>query len=193
MSAESAGAVADRALLERVDALVTGGYIDAERAEETAAAVPAARQRVLDWLRITSTEGDWRRFERLAGLALHLHPEGLGPILATVLAARPAGPAGVNTEDLVDLLGELRAPEGVAAVAALVRERKSTDGPYFTFCVKALQTLGEIGTPEAVGFLRGIATGDPTAWPDPLRWHAAEELGIEDKLGFDEDRMLGGS
>lgn len=26
----------------------------------------------------------------------------------------------------------------------------------------------------------------------PLRWHAAEELGIEDELGFDEDEMLGG-
>ncbi|MBW8801669.1 MAG: hypothetical protein JF597_51500 [Streptomyces sp.] len=50
-------------------------------------------------------------------------------------------PAGVNTEDLVDLLGELRAPEGGEPVAALVRERKSTDGPYFTFCVNALQTL----------------------------------------------------
>lgn len=149
------------------------------------------RQRVLDWLRITSTEGDWRRFERLAALALHLHPEGLGPILATVLATQPPG---VNTEDLVDLLGELRAPEGVEPVAALVRERKSADGPYFTFCVKAaLQSLGKIGTPEALGFLRSIATGDPAAWPDPLRRHAAEELGIEDELGFDEDRMRGGS
>ncbi|MGW1627501.1 HEAT repeat domain-containing protein [Streptomyces sp. NPDC002172] len=129
---------------------------------------------VLDWLRITSAEGDWRRFERLAALALYLPSEGLGPVLATVLAERPAG---VNTEDLVDLLGELRAPEGVEPVAALVRERKSTDGPHFTFCVEALQSLGEIGTHEAVGFLRGIATGDPAVWTDPLRWHAAEELG----------------
>ncbi|WP_369223072.1 HEAT repeat domain-containing protein [Streptomyces sp. R39] len=176
--------------LERVDSLVTGGYVGAERAEEAVAAVPAARQRVLGWLRITSAEGDWRRFERLTALALHIHPEGLGPILATVLATQPPG---VNTEDLVDLLGELRAPEGVEPVAALVRERTSADGPYFTFCVKAIQALGEIGTPDAVDFLRGIATGDPAAWPDPLRWHAAEELGIEDELGFDEDRMLGGS
>ncbi|MEV7978365.1 HEAT repeat domain-containing protein [Streptomyces sp. NPDC086519] len=176
--------------LERVDSLVAGGYIGAERAEDAAAAVPAARQHVLDWLRITSAEGDWRRFERFAALALHIHPEGLGPILATVLATRPPG---VNTEDLVDLLGELRAPEGVEPVAALVRERTSTDGPYFTFCVKAIRALGEIGTPDAADFLRGIATGDPAAWPDLLRRHAAEELGIEDELGFDEDRILGGS
>ena len=83
--------------LERVDSLVTGGYIGARRAEETAAAVPAARERVLDRLRIASDEGNWRRFERLAALALHLHPEGLGPLLAAVLVSRPAG---VNTEDL---------------------------------------------------------------------------------------------
>ncbi|MEU9456354.1 HEAT repeat domain-containing protein [Streptomyces sp. NPDC048277] len=185
-----AGSAADLALLERVDSLVIGGYISAERAEEAAAAVPVARERILGWLRITSAEGDWRRFERLAGLALHLHREGLGPILAGVLTARPTD---VNAEDLVDLLGALRAPEGAAPVAALVRERKTTDGPFFTFCVKAIQTLGEIGTPEAADFLRGIATGDPDTWPDPLRWHAAEELGIEDELGFDEDQMLGGS
>lgn len=115
-----------------------------------------------------------------------------GPCGAT--AAEPTGGGAVQGPgNVCRLLGELRAPEGVEPVAALVRVRKSTDGPYFTFCVKALQSLGQIGTPEAVGFLRGIATGDPAVWPDPLRWHAAEELGIEDELGFDEDRMLGGS
>lgn len=52
--------------------------------------------------------------------------------------------------------------------------------------------LAEIGTPDALRLLRGIATSAPGEWPDPLRWHAAEELGIEDELGFDEDAMLGG-
>lgn len=33
----------------------------------------------------------------------------------------------------------------------------------------------------------------PGAWPDSLRRHAAEELGIEDELGFDEDDMFGGA
>ncbi|MFK0104706.1 hypothetical protein [Streptomyces sp. NPDC091217] len=58
--------------LKRMDSLVVGGYIGAERAEETADAVPAAWQRVLDR----------RRFERLAAPAPHLHPDGLGPVLA---------------------------------------------------------------------------------------------------------------
>ncbi|MEU2426077.1 hypothetical protein ABZ619_34575 [Streptomyces sp. NPDC007851] len=53
--------------LELVDSLATGGYIGAQRAEETAAAVPAVRERVLDWLRVTSAEGDWRRFESSGG------------------------------------------------------------------------------------------------------------------------------
>ncbi|WP_053743392.1 HEAT repeat domain-containing protein [Streptomyces sp. NRRL WC-3618] len=70
--------------------------------------------------------------------------------------------------------------------------RKDSDGPLYALCVKAIQSLGEIGTPEANRFLKGIATSEPSVWPAPLRWHAAEELGIEDELGFDEDEMLGG-
>jgi hypothetical protein len=98
----------------------------------------------------------------------------------------------VNREDLVDMLGELRAPEGVDAISALIRERKRSDGPFFPLCVKGVQSLGEIGTPDALALLRGIAMSTPDEWPDPLRWHAAEQLGIEDELGFDEDEMLGG-
>ncbi|MFF3408325.1 HEAT repeat domain-containing protein [Streptomyces sp. NPDC002742] len=170
--------------------LIAGrGHIGRERAEEWAAAVPGSRTRILDWLRLASDSGDWRRFERLAGVAVHLRPEGLAPILAAVLAS---GARGVNAEDLVDMLGELRAPEAVDVIGALVRERKGSDGPFFPLCVKGVQSLGEIGTPEALALLRGIATSTPEEWPGPLRWHAAEQLGIEDELGFDEDMMLGG-
>ncbi|MER5470451.1 HEAT repeat domain-containing protein [Streptomyces sp. NPDC002685] len=170
--------------------LIAGqGYVGRERAAEWAAAVPESRTRILDWLRCASDSGDWRRFERLAGAAVHLRPEGLAPTLAAVLAS---GAQGVNAEDLVDMLGELRAPEAVDAISALVRERKGSDGPFFPLCVKGVQSLGEIGTPDALVFLRGIATSAPDEWPDPLRWHAAEQLGIEEELGFDEDEMLGG-
>ncbi|WP_267889930.1 hypothetical protein [Streptomyces sp. NRRL WC-3618] len=41
---------------------------------------------------------------------MHLHPDGLASILASALAS---GVPGVNAEDLVDMLGELRAPEAV--------------------------------------------------------------------------------
>lgn len=154
-----------------------------------AAAVPESRTRILDWLRNLSGDGDWRRFERLAGVAVHLHPEGLAPILVSVLAS---GEPGVNAEDLVDMLGELRASEAVEAISSLVRGRKDSDGPTYALCVKGIESLGEIGTPEANRFLKDIATSEPSAWPARLRWHAAEQLGIEDELGFDEDEVLGG-
>ncbi|MFD7765514.1 hypothetical protein [Streptomyces sp. NPDC059787] len=180
-----------KALMERADSLVAGrGYVGRECAEDVVAEVPEVRTRILGWLRTVSEAEDWRRFERLAGVAVHLRPDGLAPLLASVLASRPLG---VNTEDLVDMLGELRAPEGVEPISTLVRERKDTDGPFFTFCVKGIQALGEIGGAEAERFLRSVAVSEPGAWPDPLRRHAAEELGIEDELGFDEDDMLGGA
>jgi hypothetical protein len=28
------------------------------------------------------------------------------------------------------------------------------------------------------------------SWPNPIRWHAAVALRVEDELGFDEDLML---
>lgn len=175
--------------MDRVDALVLGqGYVDEVKAAEVAVEVPESPSRILDWLRIARDSRDWRRLERLAAVALHLHPDGLGPILAAVVASRAPG---VNMEDLVDMLGELRAVEAVQPIGALLRERKDVDGPFYSFCVKGIQALGEIGTPEAHELLRGIAVGEPQEWPAPLRWHAAEELGIEDELGFNEDQMLG--
>lgn len=77
------------------------------------------------------------------------------------------------------------------AISSLVQGSAASDGPMNALCVKGIQSLGEIGTPEANSFLKDIATSEPSAWPAPLRWHAAEELGIENELGFDEDEMLG--
>ena len=74
----------------------------------------------------------------------------------------------------------------------LAHRGRGTDGPFFPVCIKGIQALGEIGTPDAEQFLKTLATSAPGEWPDPLRWHAAEQLGIEDELGFDEDQMLGG-
>lgn len=166
----------DRDAAARVDSLIVGrGYIGRQRAGEVAAAVPEARARILVWLRASADTGDWRRFERLACVALHLHPEGLGSILAGALEP---GVGGVDAEKLVDLLGELRAPEGVEPIRALLLERRTSDGPLFTVCVKAVQSLGEIGTPEALAFLEEIATGTPGEWPAVLRRCSAEELGL---------------
>ncbi|WP_328495899.1 hypothetical protein OHS59_26590 [Streptomyces sp. NBC_00414] len=181
---------AEDALMRRVDSLIGSGHMGREKAVEVEDAFPEARARILGRLRLSSQAGDWRRFEPQAGVAVHLHPEGLAAILAPVLAPRAQG---VNSEDLVDMLGELRAPEGVEPISSLVRERKDTDGPFYALCIKGVQALAGIGTPEALRFLGDIARTAPGKWPDPLRWHAAQELGIEDELGFDEDAMLGGA
>ncbi|MEU8795696.1 hypothetical protein [Streptomyces sp. NPDC048643] len=166
----------DRDAAARVDSLVVGrGYIGRQRAGEVAAAVPEARARILDWLRASAGTGDWRRFERLACVALHLHPEGLGSILAGALEP---GVRGVDAEELVDLLGELRAPEGVEPIRAILFERRTSDGPLYALCLKAVQALGEIGTPEALECLGAIATAIPEEWPAVLRRYSAEELGL---------------
>ncbi|MFE0099464.1 hypothetical protein [Streptomyces sp. NPDC059009] len=174
-------------LIDRADAAIGIGHVGQEKAAEVVAAVPESRYRALDWLRTLADAGQWRSFERLAGVALHVHPEGLAEILISALAS--AGSRGeVNVEDLVDMLGELRAPEAVGALAALLHERRESDAPFFPLSVKSVQSLAEIGTPEALTVLRGVATG--ADWPNPVRWHAAEELGIEEELGYDEDEML---
>ena len=101
--------------------------------------------------------------------------------------------SGVNAEDLVEILGEVRAPEAVEPIRSLVQERRDFDWPFFSFCIKGIQVLGEISTPDALQFLRNIAASEPGTWPDPLRWYAADELDIVDELGFDEGQMLSGS
>jgi hypothetical protein len=182
---------ADEALMERADSLLAGGgYIGREKAEQVADQVPEAPARIIDWLGSAAGHGNWRRFERLAAAAVHMCPEGLASILVRVLAS---GTTGVNTEDLVDMLGELRAPEAVEVISGIVAARRDSDGPYFSLCVKGIQALAEIGSPDALSFLNDIAASTSGEWPAPLRWHAAEQLGIDEELGFDEDEMLGGA
>ncbi|MGW2486754.1 hypothetical protein ACWCV9_05965 [Streptomyces sp. NPDC001606] len=190
-------------LIDRVDALIGNGYIGEEKAARIAVEVPEAGEKILDWLRAMVSTGDWHRFERFAAVALHLHPDGLAEILLDALTsgkhvgrasqnslARQKKARRVNEEDLVEFLGELHAQEAVGALGLLLQERMESDAPYFSLCIKIIQSLGDIDTPEAQDVLRSVASGD---WPKPLKWHAAEELGIEEELGFDEDEMLGGA
>lgn len=171
-----------------------GDYVGKEKAASVAAEVPESATRVLGWLRVMAGAGDWRRFERFAGVAVHLHPDGLAEILLSAL--RSSAPSGqdtegaprVNTEDVVDVLGELRAPEAVGPISRILREKRESDAPFFAVCTKIIHPLAEIGTPDARDVLREVATG---SWPKPVKWHAAEELGIEEELGFDEGEMLG--
>ncbi|MEU7281998.1 hypothetical protein AB0A69_24965 [Streptomyces sp. NPDC045431] len=190
-------------VVERVDALLRGGYIGREKAAEVVAAEPrAASREVLEWLRTLAGAGAWARFGRFALLAAELHPEGLAEVVVPVIASGAAGGAGGANraegaggaegvlEDLVDLAGEIGAVEAVPALAALIdgRRESGADAPYFALSLKCVHALGGIGTAEAQAVLRTVATGDH---PGVLRWNAAVELGIEDELGYDEDEMLG--
>ncbi|MFI1362447.1 hypothetical protein [Streptomyces griseochromogenes] len=177
-------------LIDRVDTLIGAGYVGKEKATGVAAEVPEAGTRILGRLRGMADSGDWHRFERFAALAVHLHPDGLAGILLSALGSDAKDARGVQVEDLVDMLGELRAPEAVGPLGRLLHDRWESDAPFFSLCTKIIRSLAEIGTPEAHAVLRDVATGDR---PEPLKWHAAEELGIEEELGFDEDEMLGGT
>lgn len=170
---------------ERVRTLIAKGYLDDEETAELARDFPEAASEVLGLLRELAAAREWPQFVRYAGLAAHLHPDGLADVIVPVIAEqRPTG----DYEDLVEILGELRAAEAVPAVVALLTARYAAEAPYFSLSVKCIYALGTIGTAEANKALRAIATGD---WPNPLRWNAAVELRIEDELGFDEDDMLG--
>ncbi|MGW5737396.1 MULTISPECIES: HEAT repeat domain-containing protein [Streptomyces] len=179
---------------DRVDDFIGPGYVGREKATAVVSAFPQAPDRILDWLRASAESGDWRRFERFAGVAVHVARPGelAGILLSALTSGTRAGDTGrgPNEEDLVDMLGEIHSPEAVDALGSLLRERQESDGPYFPLCVKCIESLAEIDTPEAKEILREVATG---AWPKPLQWHAAAELGIDEELGYDEDAMLGGA
>lgn len=171
--------------IERVDAkLRAAGYTTPARSAEIADTEPGASGEIIGWLRRLMHEGRWLRFSRFANLAFHLHPDELAPLLIEgILAGEPAG----TIEDMVEMLGELNSAEAIPALANLVEIRRGQDSPYFPLCIKCIQAIGAIDAPSRDEVLRSIATG---AYPDPLKWHAAEEVGMIEELGFDEDEML---
>ncbi|MFC8620516.1 hypothetical protein ACFT9M_29420 [Micromonospora purpureochromogenes] len=171
-------------LIDRIDEALGTGYLGPKQAQAAAAAVPELPDALLPLLRQFAASGDLRRFERYAVAATHLHPDGLGEIICDVL---DAGDVGVNGEELVDILGEIRYLRGVPSIIGFMNRRLPSDRPYFTTAIKCVSCLGEIGSDEARKALREL-TGPEL--PDPVRWHAAVELGMEDELGFDEDEML---
>jgi hypothetical protein len=181
--------VNDTALIERIDALLVGGYIGKEKAAAAQAAVPVAESRILSWLRDMAEAREWARFGRFAAIGIYLHPVGLAPILLSVLALRVRG---VNTEDLVGMLGELRSPEAVGPLARLLGERHGQDpdnpgSQSLSLSAACVRAMGEIGTPAAERELREIVSGD---WPQELKEYAADEL---DSFGGPDDGGTGAS
>ncbi|OEV29140.1 hypothetical protein AN219_18135 [Streptomyces nanshensis] len=170
--------------IARVNRTLGSGYISQESAERVKDEEPEFSANILDALESLKEGGEYTLFSRFANLAVWLAPDGLDDVLIPVLKERPQG---VLEEDLVDILGQLRAESAVPAIRDLIKSEKDRDSPYFSLTTKCIQALGEIGSDDGDETLREVATGE---YPNVLKWHAAVELGIEDELGFEEDEML---
>ncbi|MBB5122735.1 hypothetical protein [Streptomyces eurocidicus] len=170
--------------VDLVDPLIVG-FITVERTREIEAMSPGLANAIADWIREAAAVQDWRRVERLANLAAPLQAPGLGDALRDLL---DADIAELNNEDMVDLLGEIRATGAASSIFRLVTRSITADAPAYWLCQKSILSLSEFGTEEANEYLRVLTT---STWPAPIRWHSAVALGIEDSLGFEEGQMLG--
>ncbi|TDD54487.1 hypothetical protein E1263_26970 [Kribbella antibiotica] len=161
------------------------GFITKERAEEIAAEYPEVISSIAGWIREAAAREDWRMVERFANLAAPLAPPGVGEVLRELL---DADIDQLNNEDVVDILGELRAVEAASSLFRAVERSLESDAPAYWLCQKAIGSLRDLETDEANDYLRTLTAA---TWPGPIRWYAAEALQIEDELGFAEDQMLG--
>lgn len=166
-----------------VDSLAHG-FITKERAGEIAIEFPEIVPLVAGWIQQAADAQDWRRVERLANLAARFPAPGLGAVLTDLLDANIPE---LNTEDVVDILGEIREVAAADSLFRVVERSIESDSPAYWLSQKAIGSLSDLKTNEANDHLRAMTD---KSWPDPIRWHAAVALGIEDELGFDEDEML---
>ncbi|WEH33855.1 HEAT repeat domain-containing protein [Streptomyces sp. AM 4-1-1] len=176
--------MAERPEADLVETLVNG-FLTERDARSIAELNPGLCGVIVSWIREAARVGSWTRVEKFANLAAPLQVAGLGEVLQEILDSNAAG---LNKEDLVDILGDIREVDAVGCLYRVAEDSVSEDAPAYWLCQKVISSLKEIGTPEAVDRIRQMVT---QPWPDAVRWHAAVELGVEDDLGFDEDRMLG--
>ncbi len=173
----------DKADVDVVDSMVVGFITDA-RAGEIEAACPGVAASIVGWVRDSAADRNWPRVERLANLAARLQPPGLGEALRELI---DADIKELNNEDLVDILGEIQDADSASSIFGLVQRSFTSDAPAYWLCQKAILSLSTLETVKADAYL--LALTKPN-WPNPIRWHAAVALQIEDSLGFIEDDML---
>ncbi|MFE1963305.1 HEAT repeat domain-containing protein [Streptomyces sp. NPDC059479] len=176
--------MAERSEADLVESLVNG-FLAERDARSIVELHPGLRDVIVSWIREAAHVRSWTRVDKFANLAAPLRVPGLGGVLQEIL---DSDAVGFNKEDLVEILGEIHALDAVPCLFRVVERSVGEDAPAYWLCQKVISSLGEIGTPEALGRIRQM-TAAP--WPDVVRWHAAVELRIEEELGFDEDRMLG--
>ncbi|MFI9529333.1 hypothetical protein [Micromonospora rosaria] len=168
-----------------VDRIISQGPVTAAIAERVKDEFPEVSQSLVSWIRDAANECDWSRVGRFSNLAAALRVVGLSEVLSELL---DRGESGLNEEDLVDILGEVKAVESAGVIFRTLRRRLDSDSPAYWLSQKAIFALSELETDEANKFLEEM-TKD--GWPGVIRWHAAVALRIEVELGFDEDAMLG--
>ncbi|MGP4101389.1 hypothetical protein [Nonomuraea sp. KM90] len=170
--------------IDKVDSLIDG-YISPERAQEISKRYPAVSSTVVKWIKESAAQRNWRRVERFANLAAALNVTGLG---SAVIELVDSDVKGLDYEDLIDILGEIREEASANSMFRLAERSREHDAPTFWLCQKVILSLSELDTDEARDKLRMMTTA---AWPSAVRWHAAVALGIEEQLGFVEEHMLG--
>ena len=163
---------------------IAHGPVTAELADDIQTRFPETCDSIERWIRAAAVVHDWRRVERFANLGAVLGAPGLGSVIVDLLETNPPG---LNQEDLVDILGEIRAVDAASTIFRVVERSLNSDGPAYWLCQKAILSLSELDTDEAKSYLIQM-TDD--SWPNVVRWNAAVALGIEDELGFDEESML---
>jgi len=174
---------AERPEADLVESLINR-FLTQQDAESIAQTHPRVRDVIVPWIHEAAHAQNWTRVEKFANLAASLRVSGLGEVLREIL---DSSPTGLNKEDLVDILGEIRETDAATSLFRVAENSVSEDAPAYWLCQKVISSLAEIGTPEALQYIHQMTD---RSWPDVVRWHAAVELRIEDELGFDEDRML---
>ncbi|MFI8524873.1 HEAT repeat domain-containing protein [Promicromonospora sukumoe] len=175
---------AEKPEVDRVEALVTG-FLTEQESRSISELHPGLRGVIVSWIREAAHAGNWTRVGKFANLAAPLRVGALGEVLQEIL---DSDAPGLNKEDLVEILGEIRETGAVSSLFRIAEGSVSKDAPAYWLCQKVISSLGEIGTPEALDRIRQMTA---QSWPDAIRWHAAVELDIEDDLGFDEGQTLG--
>lgn len=161
------------------------GFVSPKRAREIDAEHPDAKRELVGWIRDAVRSQSWPRAGRLINLGAQLKPEGLGQLLCDLL---DADIEQLNTEDIIEIVGELEEPGAETSLFAAIERSRASDSPAYWLTQKAISALGSFDTDMAATYLRQLTESD---WPKVVRWYAAIELGTEESLDFGEDEAMG--
>lgn len=150
---------------------------------------PDVRENLVAWLSAAakSDAGEWAtELANLVGRVGASEPrwvEGASPILNDLLRVPPTG---LNEEDVVEVIGEIRADQCVETLVAVAWRWRKLDAPMFWLSKKVLWSLSVIESAGADDALRTISGVD---WPLTVRALAVDELvharGMDRREGLD--------